>query len=103
MARYRIGDGRLQVFGIGIPLSIGLLAGIVAQTYWVRVQLFLHGGDFGVTDPQFGKDLGFYAFELPFYRLVLSFMFVAVFLAFIANCWGTTSSAASGCRAVRVR
>ena len=49
------------------------------------MQLFLHGGDFGVTDPQFGKDLGFYAFDLPFYRLVLSYLFVAVFLAFLAN------------------
>ncbi len=28
---------------------------------------------------------GFYAFDLPFYRLVLSFLFVAVFLAFLAN------------------
>ena len=57
----------------------------MAQSYWPRVQLFLHGGDFGITDPQFGKDLGFYAFDLPFYRLVLSFLFVAVFLAFLAN------------------
>ena len=49
------------------------------------MQLFLHGGDFGVADPQFGKDLGFYAFDLPFYRLVLSYLFVAVFLALLAN------------------
>ncbi len=73
------------MIGIGVPVTIGLLAGIVAQTFWVRIQLFLHGGSFGVRDPQFGKDLGFYAFELPFYRLVLSFFFVAVFLAFVAN------------------
>src|ERR1700761_8469869 len=76
---------RLRVVAAGIPVAIGLLAGIIAQSYWVRIQLFLHGGDFGVTDPQFGKDLGFYAFDLPFYRLVLSYIFVAVFLAFVAN------------------
>src|SRR3978361_1819450 len=80
--------GRLRLFGIGVPLFIGLLAGIVGQTYWVQVQLFLHGGDFGVTDPQFGMDLGFYAFDLPFYRLVLNFLFVATFLALIANLLG---------------
>src|SRR5271165_5024162 len=86
VARYRtVVMSRLRVIGTGIPVAIGLLAGIVAQTYWVRVQLFLHGGDFGVNDPQFGKDLGFYAFELPFYRLVLSYFFVALFLAFVAN------------------
>jgi uncharacterized membrane protein (UPF0182 family) len=86
VARYRTAViSRLRLFGIGIPAFIGLLAGIVAQSYWVRIQLFLHGGSFGISDPQFGKDLGFYAFDLPFYRLVLSYLFVAVFLAFVAN------------------
>ena len=86
VARYRTAVmARLRLFGIGVPAVIGVLAGAVAQSYWARVQLFLHGGDFGVTDPQFGKDLGFYAFDLPFYRLVLSYLFVAVFLAFLAN------------------
>ncbi|MDH6196654.1 uncharacterized membrane protein (UPF0182 family) [Mycobacterium frederiksbergense] len=89
VARYRTTVlARLRLFGIGVPVFIGLLAGIIAQSYWVRVQLFLHGGSFGVTDPQFGKDLGFYAFDLPFYRLVLTYLFVATFLAFIANLLG---------------
>jgi uncharacterized protein len=86
VARYRtVVMSRLRVIAAGVPVAIGLLAGIIAQSYWVRVQLFLHGGDFGIKDPQFGKDLGFYAFDLPFYRLVLSFFFVALFLAFVAN------------------
>jgi hypothetical protein len=86
VARYRtVVMSRLRVIAAGVPVAIGLLAGIIAQSYWVRVQLFLHGGDFGIDDPQFGKDLGFYAFDLPFYRLVLSFIFVSVFLAFVAN------------------
>ncbi len=86
VARYRaLVLSRLRLVSAGVPVAIGLLAGIIAQSYWVRIQLFLHGGDFGVKDPQFGKDLGFYAFELPFYRLLLSYLFVAVFLAFVAN------------------
>ncbi|WP_343599638.1 UPF0182 family protein, partial [Mycobacterium sp.] len=86
VARYRAAvTARLRVIAIGIPAAIGLLAGIIAQTYWVRIQLFLHGGDFGIHDPQFGKDLGFYAFELPFYRLALSYVFAALLLAFAAN------------------
>ncbi len=86
VARYRVLVlSRLRLVSAGIPVAVGLLAGIIAQSYWVRIQLFLHGGDFGIKDPQFGKDLGFYAFELPFYRLLLSYLFVAVFLAFVAN------------------
>ncbi|MGV0741696.1 UPF0182 family protein [Mycolicibacterium sp. XJ870] len=89
VAKYRTTVmSRLRLFGIGIPLAIGLLAGLIAQSYWVRVQLFLHGGDFGTTDPQFGLDLGFYAFDLPFYRLVLTYLFVATFLALVANLLG---------------
>lgn len=89
IARYRTAVmSRLRLIGIGVPLFIGVLAGFVAQSYWDRAQLFLHGGSFGITDPQFGIDLGFYAFDLPFYRLVLSYLFVATFLAFVANLLG---------------
>jgi len=89
VARYRTAVmSRLKLVGIGIPAVIGFFAGIVAQTYWERIQLFLHGGDFGIKDPQFGMDLGFYAFQLPFYQMVLGYLFVAVFLALIANLLG---------------
>jgi uncharacterized membrane protein (UPF0182 family) len=89
VARYRTAVmSRLKLIGIGIPAIIGFFAGIVAQSYWERIQLFLHGGDFGIKDPQFGMDLGFYAFQLPFYQMVLGYLFVAVFLALIANLLG---------------
>ena len=86
VARYRTTVlSRLRLFAVAIPAVIGVLAGIVVQSYWVRIQLFLRGGDFGITDPQFGKDLGFYAFDLPFYRLVLGLVLATVCLATIAN------------------
>ena len=89
VARYRTTVlARLRLFAVGIPVAIGVLAGLIAQGSWVQVQLFLHGGSFGVTDPQFGLDLGFYAFDLPFYRTVLTTLFAAVFLAFLANLVG---------------
>jgi uncharacterized membrane protein (UPF0182 family) len=89
IARYRtIAMSRLKLFGFGIPVFIGVIAGAIAQLDWVRVQLFLHGGTFGVADPQFGMDLGFYAFDLPFYRMVLTYLFTATFLALIANLLG---------------
>ncbi|TXG92607.1 membrane protein [Rhodococcus rhodnii] len=86
VARYRTTvTGRLRLFGIGIPAVVGVLSGLVAQSNWVTVQMFLNGGEFGTTDPQFGLDVGFYAFDLPFYRFVLNWLFVAVVLAFIGN------------------
>src|ERR1700754_4928636 len=89
VARYRTAVmSRLRLIGFGVPLLIGAVTGFITQMYWDRVQLFIHGGSFGVTDPQFGKDLGFYAFDLPFYQLVLGYLFAATFLAFIASLVG---------------
>jgi uncharacterized membrane protein (UPF0182 family) len=86
IARYRTTVmSRLRLFGIGIPVLLGLLSGLVAQSNWVTVQLFLHGGSFGEKDPEFGLDVGFYAFDLPFYRMVLNWLFVAVVIAFFAS------------------
>ncbi|MFJ1457568.1 UPF0182 family protein [Nocardia sp. N2S4-5] len=86
IARYRTTVmGRLRLFGIGIPALVGLLSGLVAQSSWVTVQMFLHGGSFNMKDPQFGLDVGFYAFDLPFYKMLLNWLFVATVIAFFAN------------------
>ena len=39
----------------------------------------------GIADPEFGHDVGFFVFDLPFYRSVLNWSFVALVLAFVAN------------------
>jgi uncharacterized protein len=84
VARYRTGIvQRLRLVGIGIPVAVGLLAGLSAQADWQTVQMFLNGTTFGVTDPEFGRDVSFYAFQLPFYRALLSWAFVVVVLSFI--------------------
>jgi len=84
IARYRtVIISRLRVFGIGIPVLVGLIAGLAAQGDWQTVQQFLHSTAFGVTDPEFGIDISFYAFELPFYRWVLDWLFIAVTISFI--------------------
>ncbi|MEV6325820.1 UPF0182 family protein [Nocardia sp. NPDC051787] len=72
-------------FGLGIAASLGLICGLIGQSSWMTVQLFLHGGSFGVSDPEFGHDIGFFVFDLPFYRLVVNWLFVAAVLAFLAS------------------
>lgn len=85
LARYRSTVvARVRLFGIGIPVFVGLLAGATAQSDWEVVQLFLNGTEFGQTDPEFGMDLGFYVFNLPFYNWLLGWFFVAVVISFIA-------------------
>lgn len=66
-----------------IPLIVGVIAGFLGQSAWRTVLLFINGKDFGEKDPQFGKDLGFYAFDLPFWQLVVSTLSMMVALAFL--------------------
>ncbi|RVW05316.1 UPF0182 family protein [Rhodococcus xishaensis] len=86
VARYRTAVmTRQKLFGIGIPVVFGIFAGLIGQASWSTVQLFFNRDTFGITDPQFGKDIGFYAFQLPFYQFVLNWLFVAVVIAFFAS------------------
>nr|WP_308192465.1 UPF0182 family protein [Gordonia sp. 'Campus'] len=86
LARYRTAImGKVRWFAVVPALIIGALAGLVAQGSWATVQMFLHGQSFGKTDPQFNLDIGFFAFDLPFYRFVLNLLFVVVVVAFLAN------------------
>jgi uncharacterized membrane protein (UPF0182 family) len=76
---------RASLVGWGSAVTVGVLCGLVANSDWVTVQLFLHGGSFGTVDPEFGHDIGFFVFGLPFYRWILNWLFVAVCLAFVAS------------------
>ena len=56
-------SGRIYV-AIAFVLALIGASGTISQ--WNNWILFRHGGNFGVTDPQFNKDVGFYVFKLPF-------------------------------------
>lgn len=47
----------------------GWMASETLATRWDLVAAFLHRTEFGVLDPLFHRDVSFYVFELPFYRL----------------------------------
>jgi len=54
---------------------VAFVVGLSASKEWVMFQQFLHATAFGVTDPLFGRDVGFYVFRLPVYRFVASGLF----------------------------
>lgn len=71
-----------------IPIVIALVAGFLGQQNWQTVQLFLNRQSFGVSDPQFGMDYGFYAFMLPALRLGLGTVSILVAVAFLLSLIG---------------
>ncbi|MDK8474594.1 UPF0182 family protein [Corynebacterium sp. MSK078] len=71
-----------------IPAIVGIIAGFIGQSHWRDVMLFLNGQDFGVQDPQFHHDLGFYTFSLPVLQMVVSTLSILLVLAFLIALFG---------------
>lgn len=68
-----------------IPLAVGAFVATSLMTQWETILLFINGGEFGTTDPEFGKDLGFYIFTLPFLNLLISLASSAVLIATVGG------------------
>jgi uncharacterized membrane protein (UPF0182 family) len=66
------------------PLALGLFAGLSAATQWETVLLWLNGTPFGTTDPEFGIDIGFFVFTLPWVNFVLGFLTMVLIVGAIA-------------------
>jgi len=68
----------LRWIRLGVAAVIGFFTGLVISTSWETVLLWMNRESFGVADPQFGKDVSFYTFELPLYDLVLDHLWSAI-------------------------
>lgn len=73
---------------VALPVVIGIFAGLTGQAQWRNVLMFVNGENFGIQDPQFGHDLGFYAFTAPFLRLVQSSLSTWLIIAFLISLVG---------------
>jgi len=66
-----------------LALAFGIMMGAGNSSQWEEWLLFLNGGDFGVTDATFNRDVGFYVFQLPFIAGVLNWLFAALVIVFL--------------------
>jgi len=78
-------EGLKRVIMLGLPALLGVFGGLIAAREWQTAALWLNGGPFGVTDPQFGLDVGFFVFDLPFYGFAVSYVSGGIFLAALIN------------------
>src|SRR3954449_1160567 len=86
LERYRQSvEPRRKLVLTAVGVVLGLFAGFTAQGSWQTWLTFRNSTDFGRKDPQFGKDISFFVFDYPFYRLVLGFGFAIVLLALIGS------------------
>ncbi len=69
---------RLRIVRFGIAIALALLFAAPAVARWQDWLMFRNSKSFGVNDAQFGNDVGFYLFKLPFVTFVLDWLFLAV-------------------------
>jgi uncharacterized protein len=86
LERYRatIDPIRKLVFA-GIVLVLFYFGGTSATNLWTSWLLFSNSTEFGVQDPQFGLDISFFAFRLPFFQTLIGWGISTLILATLAS------------------
>ena len=70
---------------LAISVIFGIGAGFSAMSQWQNYLLFTHAQSFGVKDPQFGLDVGFYVFKLPFIQSIIGWFMVTLIVTTIVS------------------
>jgi len=84
LERYHALVGRRSgLVRVGVAAIFALIAGAGVSSQWNDWILFTNRVDFGIEDPQFGVDIGFYVFQLPFLSFVVGWLFAAFVIIFI--------------------
>jgi len=74
----------LKLATAAIAAAAGLAFAAIFYTQWDTYLRFRYGGSFGLSDPLFGVDTGFYLFRLPFYELLQSSLTALAFITLLA-------------------
>lgn len=74
------------LWGVGI-LVLSIFMGLSAITQWQVVLKALNAVSFGLADPIFNNDVGFYIFNFPLQKFAQGFVFSAFLLSLIGAIW----------------
>ncbi|NDA95152.1 MAG: UPF0182 family protein [Actinobacteria bacterium] len=70
---------------VGLSLVLFYFGGSSASQLWDTWLLFRNSTSFGVTDPQFGLDISFFAFKLPMYQAFVAWGISTLIFAIIGS------------------
>jgi len=65
--RFNLSETSLRL-ALPACVALAIMTGLYYDRHWSTWLQFLHASDFGLRDPIFGRDVGFYVFGLPFYE-----------------------------------
>ncbi len=67
-----------------VALLIGIITGATASRHWATWLMWRNGTRFGMKDPQFHKDISYFAFTYPMQRFTLGTLFAVVAVSLVA-------------------
>ncbi|NOY36084.1 MAG: UPF0182 family protein [Chlorobi bacterium] len=67
-----------------VLLFFAFVMGSYALSHWNDFLKFIHASSFGLKEPVFGIDAGFYVFKLPVYQFLSSWYLLMVVITFLA-------------------
>jgi uncharacterized membrane protein (UPF0182 family) len=70
---------------VGVAALAGLFAGSSASGRWRTYMLWRNGTEFGSTDAHFGRDKGFYVFDLPWLHFLVDFAMAAAVVGLLVG------------------
>ncbi|HWE69067.1 MAG TPA: UPF0182 family protein [Acidimicrobiales bacterium] len=70
---------------LGLVVVLALIVGSQALGQWNNWILFRNGVPFGIKDPQFGRDVGYYVFKLPFELFLVHWALVALIVILLVT------------------
>jgi len=80
-----IGKRLLAVTLSMVAVLVALTMASAAAGQWAMALRFIHASPFGLSDPVFSFDVGFYVFSMPFYRFLLSWTTSLIVVTFAGN------------------
>ena len=80
----RISPTVLKLAMAAIAAAAALIFALIFYGQWDTYLRFRYGGSFGLSDPLFKVDVGFYLFRLPFYELLQSSLTALTLITLVA-------------------
>lgn len=74
---------RLRLLRYFVAFLFALLLALPAVSLWEEWLMFRNASEFGISDEQFGADVGFYVFQLPFLSFVVNWLFASVIIVLL--------------------
>ena len=70
---------------IGVTALFALSVGAGAASQWSNWLLFTNSVDFDQVDPQFGRDISFFVFRMPFLSFVANWLFTSLMVVLVLS------------------